>query len=1063
MKKVIYCLLIAIVTINSKSNAQTWTWVKDIESSTNSNLMNTKSATDANGNTYTAGNYGELMMGGNLYIDNTTLTSVGGIDHFVVKYNASGSVIWKKSFGSTDGEDTFSDIVCDANGNVYVAGVFSSNLNIDGTIITANQSDLFLLKFNSAGVLQWAQQSNLGLSQMGVVLGISIAIDANNNCFIVGNYINTCVFGSGSNTVTLSSIGQQDIFLCKYSTNGVLQWAKSMGSIENEHPFDLKVDASGNAVFAGMFGSSTNNTITINGNVFTSAGGSDIFIAKYNTNGNYVWATVAGGTANDLAKSLCIDLNSNIYVVGGFGGSTGVSASFGNITLNSAGRSDVFLAKYSSTGSVIWAKAGGGTTSDGVFEIALNSTSGILYLAVQGSATANYGGLSIGTGLKIIKYSKDGIALNFISTSNNNSNIAINTWNNNLICSGFYNDSLTFGVNTVNISPNHLPIALYTASYNEVPPPAPSITNFSPLEGVIGSSVIIKGENFTGVSSVSFNNINATTFKAINDSTIIAVVPENASTGKIKVIVSNNTLTSINDFTVRIINNNSYAWQWAMQSTTSSSADKTINDACVDLTGNIYSIGAFKNSFTIGTNTLSSLGLYDAFLLKNDVNGNVLWVKRIGGANGDDEAYGVSTDAFGNIYLTGYFTGSITIDNTSLTSFGNTDIFILKFSSDGNLLWARNAGGTDQDMAFDIKVDAFGNAYLTGNFYGNASFGGINLNTYSSYVKTFIAMYDVDGNSMWAKEVTGTANNYGNSVSYDANGNCYVMGYFSIGLNFEGTSITSGINNISYFLAKYNSTGTLIWAKRIDGDFIANVNQMAHIIADASGNIFIAGSEYISNTKVSMIAKYATDGTLIWKKTAGSLSQNYAYDIALANNGEITIVGQISSTTSFDNINLEIQNLFGNEMYVVRFDAQGNALSSYQPINTNVNTEKCFAVCIDNYNNIYTSGYFSGTPTFGPISLTSNTIDLFVAKITSNAVGIKNDESTNIKIYPNPVQDSYLIIENINNELYEIINIMGQVIQFGKIENNRIDVSNLTEGIYTLKTKTGTAKFVMKK
>ncbi len=1051
MKRFTCVLLLLFTSTITNLQAQTWQWLKDIETTSTSVVNNIKSASDANGNTYVAGNYGELMMGGSLFVENTTLTSSGSTENFIVKYNESGTVVWTKSFGNTR-PDYFGDIVCDALGNVYVTGTFSSSLTIDGTTLNSNQTDLFLIKLNSAGILQWAQQSNVGLTLMGSINSLHLATDANNNCIVNGEYNGTCVFGSGSNTNTLTSLGALDIFICKYNTSGILQWAKSVGSVESDFANGVKADASGNVVFTGLFGSSTNNTININGNTFTSAGGTDLFLAMYNSNGNYVWANVAGGTGNDLAQKLSIDKNSNIYVTGMFGGNTPNTATFGNITLNSAGSRDVFLAKYNSTGNVLWAKAGGGTTQDLAYDVVNNSTNDFIYLAVQGSTSANYGGLAIGTGTKIVKYNSEGIALDFISAGTYGINFQLSTWNNSLYCYGFYIFSLTLGSNTVNTDPTNSNRALYLARYNDVPPTPASITSFAPEQGVVGSSVIIKGVKLTGATAIRFNNVNANNFNVVNDSTIIATVPANASTGKISITVPSASLTSTNDFVVRTISNTSYAWQWAVQSTNTSSL-KTIADAAVDNNGSVITVGSYKNSYTFGTSTITSTGGYDMFILKNDANGNLVWLKGIGSSAGDDEAQGVSTDAFGNIYVAGYFNGSISIGNTTLTSTGDADVFILKFTADGSLIWANQAGGTNRDQGFDIKVDALGNSYLTGRFYGTANFGGISLNTNSSYAKTFTAMYDANGNALWAKEATSTADNYGNSVTFDASGNCYVMGYFSLAMTFSGVTITPRINNIDYFLVKYNASGNLEWAKRIDGDFIANLKYMTHIVSDAAGNIFIAGSENVSNTKTSMIAKYSSDGNLIWKKTGLSNFQNFAYDIALNRNGEISIIGNAVTILTFDNVTIN-----KSGMYIARFDAQGAIIAAYQSTNTTPSSENGFAVCTDDYNNIYCAGFFSGTPSFGPSSLSTNTSDVFIAKITSNALNVNNNKQSPLIVYPNPVIGSTLFISNADDAPYEIINSMGQVVQRGTIENSSIDVSALPSGLYILKTEKGNAR-----
>ncbi len=809
--------------------------------------------------------------------------------------------------------------------------------------------------------------------------------------------------------------------------------------------------------FSGVY--SADFPMIVNGNALSTFGAQDIFLAVYTTNGGFTSSNSFGSVNDDYLIKAQADNASSVYLVGYYGGTSGATLNVGSLTLNSLGSFDLFAVKINSNNGYVWAKSGGSASSDVCFDAAFNSTTNKLYISLKVNNSATYGSLILNSGNKVLTYNADGVAINYINLGTYGGDTKLTTWDNSISVLGKYLNSFTLGSQTVNFTPGNNDIAYYLARYNDVPPAQPSITSFYPQEGVVGSSVIIKGLKFTGALAVQFEGV-STTYNVVNDSTILAVVPANANSGRITISLLNTTLTSANNFTVRTLGNLSYGWQWAVQSTTTPSLI-TVADAVVDNNGSVITVGSYKESFTFGTNTITSLGGYDAYIIKNDVNGNLLWIKGIGSGAGDDEAKGVSTDAFGNIYVSGYFTGSISIGNTSITSAGAEDIFILKFSPDGSLIWAKAAGGTDRDQAFDIKVDALGNSYFTGRFYGTANMGGIILNTYSTYAKTFTAKFDANGNGVWAKEATSTADNYGNSICFDGKGNSYVMGYFSLAMNFGGTTITPRINNIDYFLVKYNESGVLQWAKRIDGDFIANLKYMTHIVADATGNIFIAGCENVSNTKTTMLAKYSSDGNLVWKKTGSSSGQNYAYDIALGSNGEITLIGQLTTPLTFDNITIDIQSAFGSEMYVARFDNQGNALASYQPINTSTKSESGFAIAMDAYNNVYTAGFFSGTPAFGSTTLNSSTSDVYVAKITSNALSVNNQKLSEIVVYPNPVIGSTLFIKNADDTSYEIYNTMGQLVQRGTIENSSINVSALTSGLYILKTEKGFVRFEM--
>src|SRR5690606_23169601 len=129
------------------------------------------------------------------------------------------------------------------------------------------------------------------------------------------------------------------------------------------------------------------------------------------------------------------------------------------------------------------------------------------------------------------------------------------------------------------------------------------------------------------------------------------------------------------------------------------------------------------------------------------------WARRAGGGT-VDEATGISIDAAGNSYTTGYFTGTATFGAQTLISSGITDVFITKTDPDGNFLWAVKAGGTGADRALSIKADADGNSYVTGFFHGQATFGVQTLQS-AGQQDVFIAKYATDGTMVWAMRAGG--------------------------------------------------------------------------------------------------------------------------------------------------------------------------------------------------------------------------------------------------------------------------------------------------------------------
>ena len=369
-------------------------------------------------------------------------------------------------------------------------------------------------------------------------------------------------------------------------------------------------------------------------------------------------------------------------------------------------------------------------------------------------------------------------------------------------------------------------------------------------------------------------------------------------------------------------------WLWAKQAG-GISGDKGYSIA-VDAYGNSYITGYFRESATFGTTTLTSSSDYgsDIFVAKMDINGNWLWAKQAGGTDYDD-GYSIAVDVNGNSYVTGYFYGSATFGTTTLTSSGSYDIFVAKLDSSGNWLWAKQAWGIGEDVGFSIAVDAKGNSYITGVFIESANFGTTTLTSSGDY-DIFVAKLDINGNWLWAKQAGGTSDDYGNGIAVDTNGNSYVTGYFSESATFGTTTLTSS-GDIDIFVAKLDSSGNWLWANQ-----------------------------------------------------AGGTNCDYGHGIAVDDNGNSYIIGNFLESANFGITTLTSSGYY--DIFVAKLDINGNWLWAKQAGGTSYDFGNSIAV--DTNRNVYVTGFFySSSCSFGTITLinsSSEYIDIFVAKLDIN-------------------------------------------------------------------------------
>jgi len=416
----------------------------------------------------------------------------------------------------------------------------------------------------------------------------SVATDASGNVYVVGHFYSSYLTFY---TTTLTCAGFDDIFLAKYDVNGNFIWAKRAGENQDDLPYSVATDASGNVYVAGSFASNTISfgTITLTN---TSLNNFDMFLTKYDPNGNVIWAKSVGGIDFEEAYSVATDDLGNIYVTGSFQSFT---INFDSDTLTNNGSFDIFLTKFDTSGNVIWAKSAGGSFFDVPYSVATDE-SGSIYVA-----------------------------------------------------------------------------------------------------GYFGSSTIIFGsDTLTNEGALGYMDIFLTKYDS-----------------------SGNVI-------------------WAKSA--GGISHDLINSIATDSWGNVYVAGFFESpTINIGSTTLSCVGDKDIFLAAYDSTGNVIWVKNAGGTD-FDEAFSVATDTSGNVYVIGSFQSSaINFDSDTLTNTGGFDVFLTKYNTSGNVIWAKSVGGDGTDEAFSVAIDLSDNVFVGGFFTSSSLSFGSNILIGSGTNDMFIA------------------------------------------------------------------------------------------------------------------------------------------------------------------------------------------------------------------------------------------------------------------------------------------------------------------------------------
>ena len=441
-----------------------------------------------------------------------------------------------------------------------------------------------------------------------------------------------------------SAAARLTVIAASTGTRPEFAWIQTGGGSGDDAGSGVAVDAQGNCFVVGCFtGVATFGVMSA-----TSAGGNDVFVAKYTKDGIPEWVRRAGGSGNDGGNKVAVDASGNCLVVGGFSG----VATFGDIVLTSAGDLDMFVAKYSPAGDLLWVRSAGGAGYD------------------EGSG------------------------------------VATDPWGNCYL-SGTFTGNARFGK--------------------------------TELVGRGGSDIFVAKYNAAG------------------------------------------------------------ELQWVVSG--GGPGDDAGTAIAADSVGNCYVTGYFWGDAIFGKTALPGAGTRDFVLAKYDPQGGLLWAKRGGGSN-YDLGLGVAVDSAGNCYVTGEFSSQPGVFETSqLNCAGPNDIFVAKYSGTGTLEWIRQAGAEGPDFGWGIAVDAAGNSYVTGFFWYSVDFGTNRL-TSAGIDDVFVARYDGDGQPSWAVRAGGANYDYGRSVAVDSSGNCFVTGFFYGPATFDTLQVSSIGQSKDVFVAK---------------------------------------------------------------------------------------------------------------------------------------------------------------------------------------------------------------------------------------------------------------------
>lgn len=472
-------------------------------------------------------------------------------------------------------------------------------------------------------------------------------------------------------------------------------------------------------------------------------------------------------------------------------------------------------------------------------------------------------------------------------------------------------------------------------------------------------------------------------------------------------------------------------------------------DGNIYLTGNISGSAYFGNHYVSGT-------IFEVFLAKYDTAGNALWAKNYGGLrNEKGNALAVTDNA---IYVCGYFEDTATFGNTRLISKGSTDIFVMKTDLNGNEIWTKQAGGSNEDIAYGLAVDGNENVYVSGTYKKEMTVANTILSTTNNFSESFLFSLDKNGDFRWAKSSKGNDNNAAFSVAWNQNNAVSVCGFFGKSFSFESTQVNSQTTSYDAYTASFDTDGNLRWLSPIGS---AAEDQGMAVSCDPAGNSYITG--YMGGTidfddytlpfngwNDILIAKINDAGQYVWVRQAGGQKLDMGTSITLDENDNVYVAGMFEKEIKFSNITLHDPD---RAVFLASYDKNGNFRFAQE--GGDVQTDAALGVAVKN-NIAFITGYYLYKCKFGDYALPyADFFNIFIASYNiPNVLAVRDFSSSEIALYPNPAQDVLNLTINEDAEL-TITNTQGEQLkkQFLPSAHHSLDISELSDGIYFLHLK----------
>lgn len=458
LKALIISTLLCCQSFNSYG--QSFRWSKHVSSSFEDYTCGITA--DEKGNFYIIGKfYGTIFFDSAGYTK--SYTSDGGPpDVYIAKYTGAGNLVWVNTISGPSHDGGFFSslkVVYDNNGNIYATGAFdggttfSTTSGIAQSLTGSGLSDIFFCKYDTSGVLQWT----LKAGGTGSDEGTCLSMDKAGNIVVGGYFSATVTWNSTIGApITLTSSGDNDLFVAKYKPSGELIWVKKAVGTGLEHVRGITTDKNNNIYISAVFGAYGNYSTTFGTKTIYNSGGNGGCVAKMDSAGNWLWVNGMGAIDSEGGNTCLVNDSGDVFFIGHFTGTTSLTSSFPGTSVSLTSGSGLYstvVAKYNSAGILIWAKS----NIEPTFTVeACFTNKGNIVIVGTFYGTANFSGKSLTSfgreDIFICELDNNGNVLNVIQGGGVGDDVGTDLASDlcgNMYLSGYFTNQATFGSTTL--------------------------------------------------------------------------------------------------------------------------------------------------------------------------------------------------------------------------------------------------------------------------------------------------------------------------------------------------------------------------------------------------------------------------------------------------------------------------------------------------------------------------------------------------------------------------------------------------------------------------------------